>query len=146
MPPCLFQSIPMGYRCTFHCVNSAFMRTNDISSTSMVVQSRRIFGSIIVFTTFERLYLRCEMRRNYERNFTHIHFELRVTFWTSIYATPSAQQNIIKPPAAPLLSPITSLLVYATAVHLRHISALHDVFRRFSPILAYFALHLFRTG
>lgn len=36
--------------------------------------------------------------------------------------------------------------VYATAIHLRHISALYDAFGRFSPVLAYFALHLFRTG
>ena len=61
-------------------------------------------------------------------------------------AIPSAQQSIVKLLAAPLLSPITSLLVYATAAHLRHISALYDAFGRFSPILAYFALHLFRTG
>ena len=43
-------------------------------------------------------------------------------------------------------APITSLLVYATAIHLRHILALYDAFGRFSPVLAYFALHLFRTG
>ena len=48
-----------------------------------------------------------------------------------------------------LLSPITSPLVYATAVHLQHISALYDAFGRFSPVLPYFALHYFgldKTG
>ena len=48
-----------------------------------------------------------------------------------------------------LLSPITSPLVYATAVHLRHVSALYDAFGRFSPVLPYFALHYFgldKTG
>ena len=49
-------------------------------------------------------------------------------------------------PCCALLSPITPPLVYATAIHLRHISTLYDVFGRFSPVLAYFALHLFRTG
>ena len=146
MPLCLFQSIPMGYRCTFHCVNSAFMQTKDISSTSMVVQSRRICGLIIIFTTFEHLYLRREMRRNYERNFTHIHFELRVTFWTSIYGlsygNPISATKHSQAPCCP--APIPCYI--PTAAHLRHISALYDAFGRFSPILAYFALHLFRTG
>ena len=50
---------------------------------------------------------------------------------------------LIQAPCRPLLSPITSLLLYATAIHLRHISALYDVFGHFSPVLAYFALHLF---
>lgn len=36
-----------------------------------------------------------------------------------------------------LLSPITSLLVYATAAHLRHILALYDAFGRF---FAYFGI------
>lgn len=49
-------------------------------------------------------------------------------------------------PCCALLSPITPPLVYANAIHLRHISTLCNVFGRFSPVLAYFALHLFRTG
>ena len=89
-----------------------------------------------------------------ERNFTHTHFELRVTFWTSIYRVShgnpiSTTKHSQAPPAAPLLSPITSPLVYTTAVHLRHISALCDAFLRFSPVLPYFALHYFgldKTG
>ena len=53
--------------------------------------------------------------------------------------------TIVKHPAATLLSPTIPLPVHAI-VPLRHISALNDAFGRFSPGLAYFALHLFRTG
>lgn len=52
--------------------------------------------------------------------------------------------TIVKHPAATLLSPTIPLPIHA-AVPLWHISALNDVFGRFSPGLAYFALHLFRT-
>lgn len=52
--------------------------------------------------------------------------------------------TIDKHPAATLLSPTIPLPIHA-AVPLWHISALNDVFGRFSPGLAYFALHLFRT-
>ena len=44
------------------------------------------------------------------------------------------------------LSPTIPLPIHAAAVPLWHISALNDAFGRFSPGLAYFALHLFRTG
>ena len=47
--------------------------------------------------------------------------------------------------AVVLLSPSIPLLIHAAAVPLCRISALSDAFRRFSPGLAYFALHLFRT-
>ena len=52
----------MGYECTFNCVTGTFMRTTDINSTSMLVQSRRICGSImglpeIVGNSFIRLLL-----------------------------------------------------------------------------------------
>lgn len=53
--------------------------------------------------------------------------------------------TIAKHPAATLLSPAIPLPIHA-AVPLWHISALGDAFGRFSPGLAYFALHLFRTG
>ena len=56
-----------------------------------------------------------------------------------IYHKPST----LLPRSYPLSHPP---LVYATAIQLRHISALYDAFGRFSPVLAYFALHLFRTG
>ena len=47
MPFSLLPSIPMGYECTFNCVTGTFMRTTDINSTIMLVQSRRICGSIM---------------------------------------------------------------------------------------------------
>ena len=70
-----------------------------------------------------------------------------------IYRRPHSKTNAFidciyhnQAPCCALLSPITPPLVYATAIHSRRISALYNVFGRFSPVLAYFALHLFRTG
>ena len=111
--------------------------------------SRRICDLIMFFRIFEHLYLRREMRRNYERNFTHIHFELRVTFWTSIYGlsygNPISVTKHSQAPCCP--APIPCYI--PTTSYLRHISALYDAFGRFSPVLPYFALHYFgldKTG
>ena len=79
-------------------------------------------------------------------------FTICVVSWKSTAAAPHSKTNAFidcidhnQAPCCALLSPITPPLVYATAIHLRHISTLYDVFGRFSPVLAYFALHLFRT-
>ena len=107
--------------------------------------SRRICDLIMFFRIFEHLYLRREMRRNYERNFTHIHFELRVTFWTSIYGlsygNPISTTKHSQAPLLPRSYPPSHPRWCTSPPHIcdifRRFTTHLDVFRLFCHILRY---------